>query len=83
MNIFNLEMVLAAWPIVLGFYLFWCWGLPMLGMSVNRWTNEAAGLERKRRYWAGVRFTSMGFHAGLIGAYTLMYFLSPYLFTGA
>lgn len=82
MNIFNLELVIAAWPAVLCFYLFICWVLPMVGMTANKWKDEATGAERKRRYWSGVRWFALSFHVATFLAFTLIYFLDPYLFPG-
>ena len=77
MNIFNPQALLDAWYVVAIAYFIWCWGLPMIGMTTNPYVKE------HNCYWKGVRYVSAMFHVATIAAFTLMYFLEPYMFPGA
>lgn len=84
MNITNPEIFLEVWYIFAIVYFVFFWAIPMLGMSANKWVNEAArgSALRKSRYWSGVRFFSGCFHVAAVLAGVLMHFLNPYLFPG-
>lgn len=80
MNIWNPELLLNAWLPILCFYFVLCWGLPMLGMLSNRWTNEVTGVEHSQRYWYGVRFFSFSTHLALVLTGLIIWALESYIF---
>lgn len=81
MNFTNPQIFLEVWYIFAIVYFVFFWGIPMLGMSANKWKDQAEGEERKRRYWSGVRFFSGCSHGAVVLCGIIIYFLSPYLFT--
>ena len=82
----NAQYLLDVVPAIAIFYFIFFWGLPMLGMSTNRWVNEVerGTSERKKRYWYGVRYMSGLFHlSAFLAAALFKFVLYPNLFPGA
>ncbi len=75
MNIWDPQLLINGWYIIAIFYIFWCWLLPILGMTNNIW---AAG--NSKRYWEGVRFLSFAMHLSIVGTGLLIWGLEEYIF---
>ena len=77
MNIFNPELLLASWYLVLGFYLLYFWFVPMMGMLCNQWARQS-----KRNYWIGALSLVGLFHGSAVIAGFMLWYIAPYAFPG-